>query len=74
MLIAICDDEKEVRDLLAGKIKKLSSPGQISVFMQAGKNCYWPGSSRIFCFWIFRCPEKLVWKLPDSCDDVAVTS
>ena len=23
MLIAICDDEKEVRDLLAGKIKKL---------------------------------------------------
>ena len=49
MLIAICDDEKEVRDLLAGKIKKLYPRANLC-FMQAGKNCYWPGSSRIFCF------------------------
>ena len=60
MIIAICDDEKDVRELLKNKIRTICPDAEL-VLYQTGKELL-AARDRIFCFWIFRCQGKTGWR------------
>ena len=64
MRIAICDDEKNVRKLIGKKVRKLYPKAEL-IFFESGEEIL-AFEDGISYFWIFRCREKMAWRLQES--------
>ena len=65
MRIAICDDEKNIRELIGNKVAKQYPEADI-IFFQSGEELLLSDKHIDILFWIFRCPAKTVWKQPEN--------
>ena len=54
MKLAICDDEKRIRDIIAESVKEVSEKIEIELYADA-KGILSASLIPIFCFWIYRC-------------------
>ena len=61
MRIAICDDEKNIRELIGNKVEKQYPEAEI-VFFSLGEELLLSDTHIDILFWIFRCRAEMVWK------------
>ena len=66
MRIAVCDDEKEIRDMFVKKIETLHPKAELLLY-QSGEELLLSDKSRISCCLIFRCRGRTAWKRQRNC-------
>lgn len=68
MQIAVCDDEREIREMFAEKIGKLYPKADLSLHCTGrGRSCCRQPKSRISCCLTFRCRAGTAWKRQRNC-------
>ena len=66
MRIAICDDEKNIRELIGDKVTKQYPEAEI-IFFSSGEELLLADKNIDLLFWISRCPVETVWTRQENC-------